>query len=797
MKYLQYYYYGLIGFIILIANGIGNAQNFSDFDMAVRTYTDGNSILIRWMPETYETWSAGNEFGYKLERITTHVNDTALSATQIADSRTILMQNLKPYRESLFDRLFEEDSTYAHVAKMCLYQEDPPPANSSNLSLADAVDKQDNNEIRHLVGMFAADQNFNIARYMALGYEDPCVDGDAYTYQYFIRILDPQEPDSIYTAYSPNIGLRDTTSFPSPEIYAKPGVQKGEIIWEPENYAGIYNSYDIEKSFDGVNFEQLNPHPFVQLVEEDRPTRFATYEDSLAVGEQAYYRITGRTSFGMPGPYSNIDTLVGLHPRISLFLSIDTAIFTTSDTHATLDWSSLGSEWTDTIAGFRLYISDQSNQNYKLLDENYIHPSLRSFDLPPTSLRQYVKLEARDVHGYDYYSTAFLVQPKDITPPHKPTGLSGKYITESQIELKWDENTDRDIQGYRVFVSNGRNKTFVELTEKVINQPIYYYEVGLEMEIDSVYFEVLAADFRENYSERSDVLCLPRPDHIAPDPANLYRVESGFDGIQLAWNFSEARDRVNHILQRRMKGTAKWVTVLDIEKGDEHLYEINLTPGELSATHFIDSTELNIREYEYRMLCYDDSDNFSVSPRIVVTPYDDGLRGEVQNLNVRYQFYRGELTDSVRFDAGASIIDSFLINDTIMRSNIEFLVSNNVITQSEYDSLSQLQSTSQDYFDFLVMRMVELFSDVMNVRVICSWDYSHMHALREFEIYRSVNGSTLRTYFTTDAQPVTQHAFFDDDVRKGWTCSYSLIAYHGDGGFSNMSTELSIDIPDY
>jgi len=774
---------------------VAQLDTTSQINIVIKTYTDGERILVRWLPQDYETWRLGNEYGYRIERVITKLNDSTVSLTALADSRTILLPNVKPYREELFDKLRNVDSVFGHVAKMAIYEENPPLTNPNNPTFADALTTQDNNEIRHLFALFAADQHFDVARYMALGYEDPCIEGDEYTYSYIISIDLINQSSQALKAYSKNVSLKDTTYFPVPDIYANSGVDAGFVTWYPSLYEEVYSSYDIEKSVDGVNFVTLNELPYVILENEDVDDPIANYSDSLEHNEIAFYRVRGRTAFGISGPPSDIDTLVGLPPRLSMFVSIDSSAFILSDTQATLIWESFDNAFTDSIVGFRVHVSESSNSNFELVDPQFVSPQSRSLDLPGTSLRQYVKLQARDINGYDYYSMAHLVQPNDIDPPKMPTGLRGKYITENRIELHWNQNTDRDLKGYRVFVSNGRERKFVQITKKVIDIPIYYYDVEDDMEIDSVYFRILAADQRENYSERTPIISMPRPDRTPPDAANLYRVEPGLDGIELAWRFSEARDRVNHVLQRRMKGTADWISLLDIPKVEEYNYLLDITPNADALTNFIDTATLNIREYEYRMLAYDDSENMSSSQRKIVVPYDDGLRGTVQNIDARFQFYRGVMFDSIAYDATAGVVDSFLINDTLTMSDLNILVGHNVIDPNQRDSIYMLTSVQQ--FEFIVQRMSELWRDHMKVRILLIWDYEVLHALEKFEIHRSVNSPDIKYYFTASAQPYPYHMFIDEDVKSDYECTYSLYATHGDGGFSKMSTEVSVIIPEF
>lgn len=768
-----------------------NADASSSID--VRTYTDGNKIRLRWIPEDYETWQRGNEHGYKIERIATHFNDSTLSLDEIINSRTTIFYNLKPYAEDLFDQLFDEDSTYAHIAKMTLYEPNPPMTNPDNPALVDAVNNSDNNDIRHLFGVFAADQNFNIARYMGLGYEDPCIEGPSYRYQYFITLENPADSNDIIYGYSNQISLRDTTVFPSPELTAVDGVDRCILQWNPMDYEQYYTSYDIERSFDGVNFTQINDIPYVHLVSDGNEAGWAAYYDSLEIDQSAYYRISGRTPFGIKGPGSNIDTATGLWPRMEIFVNVDTVEFTVSDSQATIFWHSFDNVWTDTLLGFNVYRSTDAQYGYEALESNLLPNSTRSYILPASTMNYYVKVEATDVRGYTYYSMAYLVQPEDHIPPAAPSGLSGKYILERRIELTWDDNTEFDLEGYRVFMGNERNKPMIEITKKAVDIPIYYHDVKAEMEIDSIYFKVIATDQHQNYSEYSDTLALPRPDITPPSSANLFKAYGGIHGIELAWRFSSSDDRTQHILQRRMIGTPVWVEVLSISLDEEDNFLANILPDEDGETNFIDTATLNIREYEYRIKAIDDSDNFSYSQRKIVTPYDPGTRGEIQEVKARFQLYRTYTPDSVAYDAIAQVLDSFQINDTISMTDLGMLENSGAITTSEHDSLIQLPT--EGVYLFLIDLVQLNWSDIVKVRIALSWDYDKYHALENFHILRSLNNSAMAPYDVVDGEAVPHHLYIDHDVKPSSLYGFKVYALHGDGGFSPLSDIAIMTIP--
>jgi hypothetical protein len=62
--------------------------------------------------------------------------------------------------------------------------------------------------------------------------------------------------------------------------------------------------------------------------------------------------------------------------------------------------------------------------------------------------------------------------PRDTTPPAAPEGLSHTRGT-GFLLLSWDENSEEDLAGYRVYRRQGREGSFDRLTPEVLANPFY------------------------------------------------------------------------------------------------------------------------------------------------------------------------------------------------------------------------------------------------------------------------------------------------------------------------------------
>jgi fibronectin type 3 domain-containing protein len=62
--------------------------------------------------------------------------------------------------------------------------------------------------------------------------------------------------------------------------------------------------------------------------------------------------------------------------------------------------------------------------------------------------------------------------PRDLTPPHAPTGLT-VVPGVGRIFLTWNENIERDLEGYYVYRSRKSTREYQRLTEKPINRTTF------------------------------------------------------------------------------------------------------------------------------------------------------------------------------------------------------------------------------------------------------------------------------------------------------------------------------------
>ena len=273
-----------------------------------------DTMLLRWIVSDPETWKEAIEEGCNLSRFTTHFNGEALTGAEVQSSHIWLTSNLFPLEESDWTTQFP-DNDFAKVAKGALYEAD----SSANLiegeipTLADAVNKTNANDARLAFALLAAEQDFEVAKGMALGYCDATVE-TGYTYIYRLAI------NGTDIAAAISIKADDALILPSVDsISAEGGNLAISIEWNTINTEGYYSSYTVERSTDGVDFSPLSSLPFIYASSAEAALNRAIFKDSIETNDMLYYyRVCGRTPFGTRGPFSTVVQVQGIPPRICL-----------------------------------------------------------------------------------------------------------------------------------------------------------------------------------------------------------------------------------------------------------------------------------------------------------------------------------------------------------------------------------------------------------------------------------------------------------------------------------------------
>ena len=227
---------------------------------------------------------------------------------------------------------------------------------------------------------------------------------------------------------------------------------------------------------------------------------FDNFTNLIRKGNRTYYyRVRARNNYGSSN-WSNIENItVDWPPNIPKNLSVST--YPPGNT--------LNLTWEPNLIDTNQYILEYKNET--MANWQQINPiSHPGFTYNHTGLidgeKYYYRIQARDIRGHlSNFSDIICGIPWDSVPPAPTTGLRVVSTTNDSISLKWNQNTEDDLEGYHLF----RSKI---LSPNVWGEPIGTIPKGTEEFIDTgldeetTYYYVLTAfDEVPNNSSYSNI----------------------------------------------------------------------------------------------------------------------------------------------------------------------------------------------------------------------------------------------------------------------------------------------------
>ncbi len=750
--------------------------------------TDGNKILIRWLPMDYDTWLLGRTQGYQVERYTYSVNGVRQNQQDTYDSKIILTSSLLPLTEAEWQSQFPASNSFAQLAKGVLY--DPGTALPADPNLSDAVNFQEDQDTRFIFGLYAADQDFEVAKGLANALEDNnVVAGNEYLYR--ISINGSEEVVTAFLQSPDNIPVLT----PPVDLSGVGEDHQAMLTWNIKETEKEYSNYVIERSTDGINYQSVNDLPLLFSSEEDDP-EYSFYQDSLDNNTTVYsYRVRGKTPFCILGPPSDTIQVKGRPGRIPNFQPMIKHVLE-KDNRNVVAWPGMiPEEVEDKILGFNILRSEKPTEGYTKINSWFRPSSARyqaDFDFIPSA---YYRLEVIDINNHSYLSSPKLFQRTDTIPPEPPTGLSGEFVTSNTLILTWTKNSEEDLLGYRVFSANNRTAEYTLISPQQVESETFVYEIDPEFMVDSIYLKIVAGDGHDNYSDYSSVLALARPDVIPPSRPVLYKANPTPAGIEIGWAFSGSSDVARHELQRKNINLTNWETVVTIVPEEEENYKDTLIGDSASVTNFLDPTILDPGTYQYRFAAFDLSENGSSSQLINIRPYTSGVRGTIESVDVLPRCVAPVSVDNQEgYDAVEAYILEYETEGTRNIDLLEVILIYQVITAAEFDEFKKPNANLESIYRTIQLRKLNIWSESLIAQVDLTWEYTPT-GVRDYQIFRSTAGSDMMLYQTVSTTSLTDLKFEDTDVKAGHRYFYRILARHHGGGFSEMSKVKMVRVP--
>lgn len=571
-----------------------------------------NKILLRWATTTPLSWKLSNQYGFMIERYTVIRDKKILSQPE---KKIINATPLKPQPLDNWETLAKKDN-YAAVIAQAIYGKDFELSGGDSKGLTKIINQANELEQRFSLSLYAADNSFAAAKLAGWAYEDIDVKKNE---KYLYRIISaiPKNKLNVDSA-SAFVGIADYQELPKPsDIAAVFGDKTIMLSWDYSILKNYYNNYFIEKSIGGKTYNRLSDLPVTNLNDkENKPSNRMYFIDSLGDNNINYhYRIIGVSPFGELGPASLPVTGKGKQ----LLAQVPNIRNTNVNEKGVVEMEWVFDEaGNDLIKSFTLNQAKKEQGPYKPVVEN-INPNNRkiSFDKPYTT--NYFTITAVAKEGQSKTSFPVLVQPIDSFPPAVPTGLKATIDSNGVVVLKWNQNIEADLLGYKIFRANNKQEELATLTSSVHKKCIYRDTVQLKTLNSKVYYAVASLDQRYNQSHNSMVIEVKKPDVVPPSAPLFTDYQIKNDSVILHWINSSDDDIVKHELYRVSKTTTQAELLGTFTDSTNFYVDVNADPG---------------KQYEYNIVAVDESGLKTGAPnRLHITIPDNINRYKVKALN--------------------------------------------------------------------------------------------------------------------------------------------------------------------
>lgn len=789
----------LIALCMLFVWSFGLSQ--SQDKIRIQSISVGDSVMLRWSFTDPEAWLLTKNYGLKIRRSVYVGAADTFSYQQRWNNALVLADSIKPFTSqqwSTYNFTYPERASAAdsllHHSEFVPVMDDP--------AFKNAIQFEKSLQNRHAFVELMANIDFEIAQGMALG----LIDSDSLTNNYEYQYEFSFEMYGRTYVYTHNHKHTAGNLLPV-QFLTGEGVNKGAFLqWNESLIKHQYIGYNVYKSEDQNTWTQINDAPVVKTVgaktnETTLPDNVIYFSDSLAQNDTPYYyRLRGITAFGILGPWSDTVTVTGKPSRMDIQIQLQ--VDSETDSSVRLNWFGITEEDEANVDKFEIFMSANAETGYEKIIHDPIGPALREYTLTNLPIDAYVVIMMFDIHGHYYKSNSVLVQLKDSIPPATPVGISAIADKSGEIRINWVANTEQDLLGYRLYRSNGRGDSYVDVLGENINNNYYTDYLSNKELIDSVFYAVLATDYRGNYSPRSTPVGIARPDAVPPSDPVIVGVFPGREGVYFDWEPSPDRDVNYHQLQRRTRDEANWVDIVTFTPSQTEYYEKTVFPS--GSYNYIDNFNLTRQEYEYRLIARDFSGNISGTTSFFVTPIINPIAGRFTRVWGNSNCY----IDSTKFEnlitlsgAISQIQQNPNNSDSITQSLMNLLL-NNIITGQQYGTLMtqqgyQINQWLNDHMSGLAVPE----GDLETCDNIIKWHYvpERSEAARNiaFEVYRAVNDYQFEFYKNLRYEDFTylsdnQYEWKDEDVKKLKVYSYKLMAVHKDQTRSKMSEMMEL-----
>ena len=326
---------------------------------------------------------------------------------------------------------------------------------------------------------------------------------------------------------------------------AKPASDGIELSWDVSNAFSYYNVYrkkNSEKKFKKINADLL-------FISKDyaKKTRTLYTDKDIKVGESATYYVRRVDMFAKEGLASQhfkgeIKIVKKVKPNVVK------NIFTKStDTKTKIRWDK-----SSNVLGYNIYRSTIYQGNFVKINKEPIKEEVyfdKNFEVDKN---YYYHVTALNMHGESKPSVTMLAYARDTTKPFKPTKLIAK-ISAGLVSLNWDKVEDKNLVGYRVYISMDENAQQWSLINKdILKTNSFEHNRSKTLSRFPYYYRVSSVDETFNESFPSDIIKTQLPDVIAPKQPFVKNHRAYTNKISFEWSKIIVYDLAGYNVYRKV-----------------------------------------------------------------------------------------------------------------------------------------------------------------------------------------------------------------------------------------------------
>ncbi len=590
-------------FLLFFAVSASQAQN-----IIVRSYVKNKKVILRFVAPNMTIWDEIKNKGFRIERAELNsLSDT--SELNRIGLRLLTPAPLKPLEKgnSSWKQIIETTDNGPFIYKG-LY------------SIPNLKDEKSKKSATAIWGMLMkqADLNIESAKLLGLYYKDEEINTSKF-YVYKISVVEKVGPIKYFATFL--VDPKKETFLPPINLkLSEVKANRISLSFNAVSNKSYYSGFIIERSKDSLTgYLPVTKSPIIYIKgEHERNKTDITHQDTLPdTKSNYYYRLRGLSYFGEYGPYGKIIKVKGKDP-IGSFPFMDSVKLVKKETQLKVYFHLPKEANLSVVKGFSITRSDRSGELGSVLTTTLLPVSTTSFIDEKPHQTNYYKVLALTIYGDTVPSFEGFGMLPDREPPKIPSEINGFIDSTGLVHINWKANSEKDIQGYRIFRKNAMNEELAERTRRIVTTNSYVDTIDIKTLTKYVYYSLTAVDQVYNNSKYSPVVKLKRPDIIAPVAPVFVKAEHNKKSIVLKWYNSTSDDVERYELYRINNQT----------KVSEKIKEWAVID---TVSQFIDSTATLGETYNYKLIVFDDSKNKSesLSPFII---YETGLRKPITTI---------------------------------------------------------------------------------------------------------------------------------------------------------------------